>query len=106
MYYTPRGKDLRKQYVLDVTTAQKFLDISVFGKDIVPFFHYFQIEHIVVAPFNHFCQCLIKVLEGREIKVEAIADRMSFKWPGGYRGIEIVEIEEADMVLKEIQKYT
>lgn len=93
MYFTPRGKDLREQKILDFSTAQKFLDAAVFGKNPAEFFRQLHIRKIVIAPFNHFGKCLAAMLKEQDVEVLFFADRMHAKYGDNLWGIPIVPYE-------------
>lgn len=93
MYFTPRGKDLREQKILDFSTAQKFLDTAVFGKNPAAFFRQLYIKKIVIAPFNHFGKCLAAMLRDQDVEILCFADRMHDKYGNGFLGIPIVSYE-------------
>ena len=89
MYFTPRGKDLRKLKILDFATAQKFLEISISGKNIIDFFRQTEIKSIAIAPYNHFGQCAVRMLKDQDIEIKYFMDKLYFKY-GNYGGIPVI----------------
>lgn len=93
MYYTARGKDLTQQNRLDIHTAQKFLDMLTLNKSIQPFFDMYEVKRVAIAPFNHFAKCLIRIIDVDKVEVLGIYDQMYYKFPNGFRDIEICGYE-------------
>lgn len=91
MYFTPRGKDLREQKILDFSTAQKFLEIAISGKNVKDFFVKVQIHSIAIAPFNHFGKCMARMLKNQGIEIKCFMDKMYFKYGGEFEGIPIID---------------
>lgn len=92
MYFTPRGKDLREFKILDFATAQKFLEISVSGKNIIDFFKQAGIKSIALAPYNHFGQCVARMLKDQDIEIKCFMDKLYFKY-GSYGGLPVTGYE-------------
>lgn len=105
MYFTPRGKDQREQKIIDFSTAQKLLEIAVSGQEISVFFERFEIKRIGIAPFNHFGQCLVRMLQNKSITTKCFMDKRYDKFnSGGYMGIPIKDYgylteDEVDAVI-------
>ena len=91
MYFTPRGKDLREQKILDFATAQKFLEVAISGKNIKLFFDKAQINKIAIAPYNHFGQCVARMLKDQSIEIKCFMDKMYYKYGDSYQGIPIID---------------
>lgn len=91
MYFTPRGKDLREQKILDFATSQKFLDIAISEKNIKLFFDEVQIKKIAIAPYNYFGQCMARMLKNQNIEIKCFMDKMYFKYGGSFQEIPIID---------------
>lgn len=93
MYFTPRGKDLRAQKMIEFSAAQKLLDLAVSNKKIEDFFIRYRLRHIAIAPYNHFAQCLAKMTGGTDIVIECFCDRMYQKYRTGVCNIPVYGYE-------------
>lgn len=90
MYFTARGKDQRIQKVMDFSTAQKLLEISCSHQKLETFFEQFDIQRIVIVPYNHFGKCLVRMLDNKDIDIKCFADKMCDKFVlKDYLGIPI-----------------
>lgn len=90
MYFTPRGKDQRIQRVLDFPTAQKLSEILVSQAEISVFFEIIGLKRIGIAPFNHFGQCMARMLKDKDIGITCFMDKRYDKYNNnGYLGIPI-----------------
>lgn len=96
MYYTARGKNLTQQDVLDINTAQKFLDIVSLNKPITSFFDTLQVKRIALAPFNHFTKCLLRTIDLQKVEVVGIYDQAYNKFPDGFEGINVYNYDEIE----------
>ena len=96
MYYTARGKDLTQQNRLDINTAQRFLDILTLGKSIQLFFDKYNVKKIVIAPFNHFAKCLVRLIDTNAVEVVAIFDQLYYKLPKEYKNVAIKSYESVN----------
>lgn len=90
MYFTARGKNQIIQKVMDFSTAQKLLEISVSNQELKKFFERFQIQRIAIVPYNHFGRCLVRLLDNRDIDIECFVDKMCGKFHlSDYLGVPI-----------------
>ena len=96
MYYTARGKNLTKQNILDINTAQKFLDILTLHKPIQSFFDILEVKKIAIAPFNHFAKCLIRIIDLEKIEVIGIYDQAYYKFIDGFNGINVCSYDDIE----------
>ena len=93
MFYSPRGLNQFENNALDNITAQKLLEILVSGKSLSPFFTKTGIQKIGIAPFNHFTECIVRMIS-KDVDIVAIADKNHKKFPQGYKSIPVVPYDE------------
>lgn len=93
MYFSPRGKDLREQKMLEFATAQKMLELSLNKKNLAVFFEKYKIKKVAIAPNNHFAQALIKMTRSDELEVFCFCDRMYERYRNGIMGIPVIGYE-------------
>lgn len=90
MYFTPRGKDQRRQKIMDFSTAQRLLEILVSQQEIKVFFEQVGIRRIGIAPFNYFGQCMVRMLKDSDIEIKCFMDRRFEKFNNSdYFGIPV-----------------
>lgn len=97
MYFTPRGKDQRIQKIMDFSTTQKLLEISLSQQKINVFFEQIGVTQIGIAPFNYFGQCMVRMLKNSDINIKCFMDKRFDKWNNrDYFGVPVKNYGELE----------